>query len=128
MLDSHHTSSAPSVPSAPSAPAVASALDTSSDALKAFGLKKMGAQQQQIFEVVLHAQRNGAHDMSLTEIRDAYELRHGKRMESGRVSARVSELITARRLVRRLDTRACAVTGQHVHPVFVPAQQARLVA
>lgn len=104
------------------------ALDTSSAALAVFGLKKMARQQQAIFDVVLAAQRNGAVDMSLTEIRDAFERTHSKRIDLNRVSARVSNLVAAQRLVRAVDARLCSVTGYLVRPVFVPAAQVRLCA
>lgn len=103
-------------------------LDTSAASFKALGFKKMAKQAQAIFDVVLACQRRGARDLSLTEIRDAYELTHGKRIDLNRVSARVSELVAAQRLTRRVDTRPCAVSTKQVHPVFVPEKQARLCA
>lgn len=105
---------------------MSTALDTSAQALDEFGLKKMARQQAEIFDVVLRAQRNGALDMSLTEIRDAYERLHSKRIDLNRVSARVSNLVAAGRLVRRQDTRPCSVSQRSVHPVFVPETQARM--
>lgn len=100
--------------------------DTSAQAREAVGWKKMAAQQREIFDVVLACQRSGAQDMSLTEIRDTYERVHGRRIDLNRVSARVTDLVAARRLVRKEDTRPCSVTQRAVHPVFVPAEQARL--
>lgn len=118
-----------SVPVSGAAPgARVSTLDTSAAAFEALGLKKMGRQQQAIFDVVLACQRNGARDMSLTEIRDAYERAHSVRIDLNRVSARVSNLVAGRRLLRRADTRSCSVSGHRVHPVYVPEQQARLCA
>ena len=102
------------------------AIDTSAQALADFGLKKMAKQQHEIFDVVLRAQRNGAADMSLTEIRDAYERLHARRIDLNRVSARVSDLVAAGRLHRRQDTRPCSVSQRPIHPVFVPPEQARL--
>lgn len=101
-------------------------MDTSAQALQQLGVRAMAKQQKEIFDTVLRAQRNGAKDMSLTEIRDAYERHHGRRIDLNRVSARVSNLVTAGRLVRLSDTRPCAVTQRNVHPVFVPESQARL--
>ena len=74
------------------------------------------------------AVRNGMPDMSLTEIRDTYERLHSRRIDLNRVSARVSDLVAAGRLQRREDTRPCSVTTKNIHPVFVPAHQARLFA
>lgn len=117
---------APAVPPVAAPSGRAGALDTSAAALEALGFKKMAKQQQAIFDVVLGCQRHGMADMSLTEIRDAYERLHGRRIDLNRVSARVSNLVAAERLMRRLDTRACSVSGRQVHPVFVPEKQARL--
>lgn len=104
------------------------ALDTSAQSLAAVGWRNVAHQQRDIFDVVLRAQRNGAADMSLTEIRDAYERHHARRIDLNRVSARVSDLVTARRLHRREDTRPCTVTQRNIHPVYVPESQARLFA
>jgi hypothetical protein len=102
--------------------------DTSAQALEQIGWRKMAAQQREVFDIVLACQRNGQQDMSLTEIRDTYERVHGKRIDLNRVSARVSDLIAAKRLQRKEDTRACSVSGKNIHPVFVPPHQARLFA
>ena len=102
--------------------------DTSAQALEQVGWKKMAAQQREVFDVVLGCQRNGMPDMSLTEIRDTYERLHSRRIDLNRVSARVSDLVAAGRLQRREDTRPCSVTTKNIHPVFVPAHQARLFA
>ena len=101
-------------------------LDTSSAAFNAVGFKRLARQQQDIFDVVLRCQKAGALDMSLTEIRDAYERFHGKRIDLNRVSARVSNLVAGERLCRHVGTRLCSVSGRNVHPVFVPAEQAAL--
>jgi hypothetical protein len=101
--------------------------DTAAAAREAFGWRRTAKQQAEIFDVVLGAQRNGTDNMSLTEIRDAYERRYGRRIDVARVSARVSDMVAAGRLVRIADTRPCAVTGRLVHPVLVPAKQARLI-
>lgn len=100
--------------------------DTSAAARDAFGWRRTARQQAEIFDIVLGAQRNGADDMSLTEIRDAYERLHGRRIDLNRVSARVTDLVAAGRLERRQDTRPCSVSQRPIHPVFVPAHQARL--
>jgi hypothetical protein len=105
-----------------------STLDTSSASLKRIGLREMAAKQKEIFDVVLACQRAGQPNMSLTEIRDTFESRHGRRIDLNRVSSRVSELVDANRLARCTETRACSISGRMVHPVFVPPQQARLCA
>ncbi len=108
--------------------AVVDTIDTQSASLKAVGLKAMAKSLNEIYEVVRIAQERGAQDMSLTEIRDLYEVVYGKRIDLNRVSARVSNLIAAERLVRTPDTRACSVSKRLVHPVFIPLKQARLCA
>ena len=113
----------PSAPSGSTAPV--DTRDTSAHALDEFGLRKMSQQQQAIFDVVLGLQRNGSSDASLSEIQQRYEFIHGKRIDLGRVSARVSEMVDVR-LQRRAETRACKVTGRQVHPVFIPEGQGRL--
>ncbi|SFB96358.1 hypothetical protein SAMN05216344_106110 [Polaromonas sp. OV174] len=105
-----------------------SVLNTSAQALKGLAARDMGRKQREIFDVVLDSQRSGTQDMSLNEIRDIYESRQGRRIELGFVSARVSELVAAKRLVRLDDIRACSVTGSAVRPVCVPSEQAGLFA
>ena len=110
------------------APERVSTIDTQSSSLQAIGLKALARQQQDILDIVLAAMRNGAHDLSLVEIQQAYECQHGKRIDVSRVSARVWDLINAQRLQRRTDTRPCSITRRLVHPVYAPVRQARLVA
>lgn len=105
-----------------------STVDTSAQALEQLGLRARQRQLQAVFDVVLACQRSGAQDMSLTEIRDEFERRYSKRIDLNRVSARVYDLVAMHWLQRREDTRPCSVTGRNVHPVFVPAKQARLCA
>lgn len=102
------------------------AMDTSAQALQVLGYANMAKQQKEIFDIVLGCQRNGAADMSLTEIRDTYERLHGRRIDLNRVSARVSNLVAGHRLARRVEARPCSVTQRAVHPVYVPVEQARL--
>jgi hypothetical protein len=61
-------------------------------------------------------------DMSLTEIQRAYEATYNTRIDVGRVSARVSNMIAGGQLHRRADPRPCTITNRPVHPVF-PAQK-----
>lgn len=104
----------------------AGTLDTSSESLRALAPKKLARQQQEIYDVVLGAQRNGRPDCSLAEIREAYERLYGKRIETGRISARVADMVAAGRLCKREDTRRCGITSRNIRPVYVPEQQARM--
>ncbi len=105
-----------------------STLDTSAESFRALGLRAMAAKQLEIYNIVKGCQIGGQADMSLTEIRDTFERLHGVRIDLNRVSSRVSELVAARRLVRTEEPRACTVSGRMVHPVLVPATQARFFA
>lgn len=117
----------------PTAPAPASAApratqDTSSSAFKELGLKALQAQARAVFDVALACQKAGARDMSLREIREAYERTHGVRIDVSTISARVNGLVAMGWLQRREETRACTISKHGVRPVFVPAKQARLCA
>ncbi len=103
-----------------------STLDTSSEAFRSVGLKKLARQQQEIYDIVKIAHEMGRINCSLTEIRDLYESTYLKRIDLNRVSARVSDLVSAQRLARTLDTRPCSITKKNIHPVFVPLKQARM--
>lgn len=105
-----------------------SARDTSAQALRDMRAAEMGKCQREVFYIVLAAQRCGSRDMSRTEIRDACERAYGRRFDTSAVAARVSELIAAGRLAQREETRPCAITGQTIHPAYVPQRQARLFA
>lgn len=104
------------------------AQDTSAQSLRSIRAREMGKRQKEVFDIVLGAQRNGAGDLSRSEIREACERVYGRRFENALVSARVNELIAAGRLVQREEVRACGVTGNNIHAVYVPEKQARLFA
>jgi hypothetical protein len=94
-------------------------LGTSIDAYRQMPLRKLGAQQQRICEVIEDAMRAGHADMSLREIAAAYAVKFGVRLDVSPVSGRVNELV-GWRLERLQSTRPCAVTGKSVHPVRIP--------
>lgn len=107
--------------------APAQAGNASGAALAEMSPRKLARQAQEIYDVILAAQRRRQGvDFTLTEVRDLYESQHGRRIDVSRVSARVSELIAAGRLVRVAEQRRCSVTGAPGRPVSVPAQQAGL--
>lgn len=99
-----------------------SSLDTQSDSFRAIGAKKLARQQQDILDVIINGCAPMVGDMSLTEIQRAYERTYNTRIDVGRVSARVSNMIAGGQLHRRADPRPCTITQRMVHPVF-PAQQ-----
>jgi hypothetical protein len=84
--------------------------------------------QQLVLDVVIARMRNGANDLTDREIRDVLEQLHSpRRFEVGQVANRVSDLLKAGVLkegVSRMNPR----TQKMNRTVFVPAQQARLVA
>lgn len=102
---------------------------TSLEAHGQIGMRERKGQLDVIFDIVLGACRNGAPDLSLREIAAAYHRLHGKPIDVGTVSGRVTQLVTAQRLVREPGSeRLCTLSGKTVHPVTVPAKQARLCA
>lgn len=100
---------------------------SSAQALALLGNAKKKCLLDQIMDICLAAQRNGADDLSGKEIQAKYELIHGKRIEAGTVSGRVNDLVSAKRLERLTFSRACAITSRDIYPVRVPAAQARLM-
>jgi hypothetical protein len=105
---------------------------TSAQALSAVGLVKRKSWADEVLEVVLAQQRRGGKDMSRGEIRERMESKHGRRFDSGWVSARVSDLLDSGRLERVVIRRPCrsvsAGRSSDIQPVRAPATQARLVA
>jgi len=104
-----------------------STLDTQSDSFRSISPRKLAQQQQDILDVIETCCGISGSDLSLAEIQRAYERIYERRIDVGRVSARVSNLIAGGRLYRKVDTRACTVTGRQVHPVF-PVQKQKGLA
>jgi len=87
---------------------------TSATAINQFGNQKKKNQADEIFDICLAAHRNGVVDLSRVEIRDQYERLYGRRMDDSRVSARVSELVCAKRLEVLPYTRNCKINSASV--------------
>lgn len=100
---------------------------TSAQALAAIGQRTVMNLQDRIHDICVAAQRNGMDDLSGKEIQERYERLYSKRIDASSVSARINNLISAKRLERLTTVRPCRVTGHDIHPVRVPATQARLV-
>ena len=100
---------------------------TSAQSLRAIGLHGFKSSADKVFDICLAAQRNGAADLSLSEIRSRYELQHSHRFDLSSVSGRVSNLVSAGRLERLSIARPCSVTGRNILPVRVPMVQTRLM-
>lgn len=98
---------------------------TSADVYAAFGASTRKNQIDAVFDIVAGACRNGTPDMSLREIAHTYHRVHGKPIDVGTVSGRVTALVMSNRLVRVQGAeRPCSITGKTVHPVTAPARQA----
>lgn len=91
------------------------------------GPRKLPKFKQQLFDLVVGAQRNGTQNMTRKELQQAWEHRHSKRTGDGNVSGRVSEMVRDGYLVELGDKRQCRVTTELAKVFFVPAQQASLV-
>ena len=96
-------------------------------ALQHMGLIGLKSRADDIFLVVATACKAGVEDLTGREIQSLYERRYGRRIESGTISARVSELLAARRILRRPQTRICTVTREIAAPVYVVMKQTRMV-
>jgi hypothetical protein len=99
---------------------------SSSESFKQLSPKKLAAKMAEILDVVSMCHRAGLPDLSLSEIQQAYERHHQRRIDLNRVSARVYDLVRAERLVRLTETRACRVTGRNVLPVYVKPLQSTI--
>jgi hypothetical protein len=94
--------------------------DTSIDAYRQLPAVRMKNQCDRIFDVVKAAKYP---DMSLREIAQAYEAANGIAIDISTVSARVNELIAAKRLERLQGSRPCRVSRKSVHAVRVPRKE-----
>ena len=101
---------------------------TSGQALQDLGTGAQKHQEDRVLDIVIAAKRNGIKDLSLREIAQRWHMVHGQPIDVGTVSARVTSLVAAKRLVRVIyDARACTVSGKTVQPVSVPVRQAGLL-
>ena len=100
--------------------------DAQMAALSAIGLLGMKTRADDVLLVIATACRAGVEDLTGREIQALYERRYGRRIESGTISARVSELLAARRILRRPQTRICTVTREIAAPVYVVMKQTRM--
>jgi len=101
--------------------------DTSRESLGQISLPARKSLSDQIESVIASACRSGAKDMSMKEAQAALARVYGRTVELSSISARVNELVAAKRLVRdKLNTRPCTVTGQAIHPLSVVAEQERM--
>lgn len=111
---------------------------TSVDAHNAIGLRGRKTANDQVFDVVATLCRRGVRDLTNREIGDAFNEAHDRYVSDGWISARVNELLAAKRLVRPEGvTRKSshkAYPGEDVSRrkevlvVTVPYTQARLIA
>lgn len=102
-------------------------LDAQVAALQGMGLIGLKTRADDIYLIIATACKAGADDLTGREIQALYERRYGRRIESGTISARVSELLAAQRILRRPQTRICTVTRKVAAPVYVVMKQTRMV-
>lgn len=101
-------------------------INTSALALELMGARKRASKASAVFDAVLAAQRMGlGDDFTISEVRRLMPVPPDGVVDTG-LSGRISELVSAGRLVRTVDARTCRVTGALCRPVFVPAHQVRL--
>jgi hypothetical protein len=86
---------------------------------------RMGKEKKAVLDVLLGHQRNGAKDMTRTEIQYAYEMLHGKRIGDGRVASIVAKLLKAN-LIGQGQRRICSRTANDKGTVCVTPEQARM--
>ncbi len=111
---------------------------TSIDAHNAIGLRGRKTANDQVFDVVADLCRRGVRDLTNREIGDAFNERYNRFVSDGWISARVTELVAAERLVRPEGiTRKSShkpypgedeSRRKEVLVVTVPYKQARLLA
>jgi hypothetical protein len=105
----------------------ANTAQTSAQALGSIGNRAIKAVSARLIDIVISGCRNGAIDLSGKEIQKRYEQTYSTRIDSSTISARLNELVSAKRLIRQGVSRPCRVTGRYVFPVYVPPVQSRLV-
>lgn len=115
-----------SAPTVSSAPKFRVVTDASYLALEQLGLIGLKTSADDIYVVIAAACRAGALDVTGREIQALYEKRFERRIESGTISARTGELLTAGRISRRSDVRVCSVTQKMARPFYVLAKQTRM--
>lgn len=92
---------------------------------------KLAPLQSELLDIVIGAQRNGAKDLTATEIQRVREQRLGHRVSDGSVAGCVSGLVRLGYLQRATEKRLSVFPGASkdvAAPVFVPLTQARLLA
>lgn len=104
-----------------------STADTSAESYARMAPKTLARRQQEVFDVVVELQREGADDVSRREIQARYERTHNKRIDMSSVASSVHALVLAKRLQAPRTLRPCLVTGRDISPVFAVAQQAALI-
>lgn len=102
------------------------AKDAQFAALQGMGLLGLKTRADDVLLVIATACRAGVDDLTGREIQALYERRYGRRIESGTISARVSELLLAQRILRRPQSRICTVTREVAAPVYVVMKQTRM--
>jgi hypothetical protein len=118
---------APVPPIVPTEPKPRATKEASYLALGQLGLVGLKTSADDVYLVIAAACKAGAADLTRRELQALFEKRFERRMDASSISARVNELVTAQRVLERLDNRVCTVTGNMVGAVYVVMKQVRLV-
>lgn len=82
-----------------------------------------------IVVIVRNAQRAGAQNMSMREIKQALLADWSRDVDMSTISPQVNRMVVCGRLLRDKDhPRVCTVSGVPISPLSVPVVQTRLVA
>jgi hypothetical protein len=104
-----------------------SVADSSRQQLQRISLTRRKSMTDEIELTLRLGHQRGLVDMSMQEIQHDLEQRLERRIELSTISARVNELVTARRVVRdKENTRPCTRSKADIHPLSIPPTQARL--
>lgn len=100
--------------------------DTSRGALAKISPRGRMTASSQIEAIVANACRAGAKGLSMQEIQEPLEQALGRRVDMSTISARVNELVSAKRLLRDIaNPRVCSKSGAMIHPLSVAPKQVR---
>lgn len=99
---------------------------TSREALASLSKSGKNTQGDDVFQVISKACAAGRKDLSLREIKQAYQDTFSRDIDVSTVAARVNALVKAERLLRATVSRPCSWSGRYVMPVRVAPVQAAL--
>lgn len=100
--------------------------DTSRAALAKISPRGRMTISSQIETIVANACPAGSKGLSMQEIQEPLERAMARRVDMSTISARVNELVAAKRLIRDIaNPRVCSQSGAMICPLSVAPQQVR---